>query len=257
MGKTAVIFTCAHSTPSVSNDRAVWLGKFLYDLRPDYVVDLGDTADMVSLSSHDTRYPEKMVASKYGKDIEHHLDFQEKVRHKFKQMKKKRPAFYGFEGNHENRIRKAIAHDPRLEDTKYGISFSHLQTDHFYDEYHPYHCSAPAVFDYDGVSYAHYIGAGNFGTAMSGVHHAASLLNKRHCSTTVGHSHKRSLFFKDDAHPHPTIGLVAGCFKGGDESWAGQANKDWWKGVVIKRNIDNGSYSPQFVSLEELKKEYS
>ena len=42
--------------------------------------------------------------------------------------------------------------------------------------------------------------------------------------------------FKDDAFPSPSIGLVAGCFKGGQEGWAGQANLEWWKGVVIKRN---------------------
>jgi hypothetical protein len=82
------------------------------------------------------------------------------------------------------------------------------------------------------------------------------MLNKRHHSTTVGHSHKRSIFFKDDSYPNPTIGLVAGCFKGAQESWAGQANMDWWKGVVIKRNIDRGYYDPEFVSLERLKSYY-
>ena len=254
--KTAVVFTCAHSDPSVPNDRFDWLGNLLYDIRPDYVVDLGDGADLKSLNSYDTKYPKAIIAQNYEEDINCYNDAQERLRRKFKQMKKKRPAFFGLEGNHENRIKKAIAHDPRLEGNKYGISFSHLQTNTWFDEYHEYNNSAPSIADYDGISYAHYIASGNYGTALSGIHHGYGLVQKRHCSTTVGHSHKRSLFFKDDAHPNPTIGLVAGCFKGGQEGWAGQSNLEWWKGVIIKRNIQNGYYEPEFVSLERLRDIY-
>ena len=254
--KTAVVFTCAHSDPSVPNDRFDWLGNLLYDIRPDYVVDLGDGADLKSLNSYDTRYPKAIVAQNYESDIQCYNDAQERLRRKFRVMKKKRPAFFGLEGNHENRIKKAIAYDPRLEGSKYGISFSHLQTNTWFDEYHEYNNSAPSIANYDGVSYAHYIASGNYGTALSGIHHGYGLVQKRHCSTTVGHSHKRSLFFKDDAYPNPTIGLVAGCFKGGQEGWAGQSNLEWWKGVIIKRNIQNGYYEPEFVSLERLRDIY-
>jgi len=55
MSKTVVVFSCAHVDPSVSNERFNWLGEFLYDLKPDYVVDLGDGADMRSLNSFDDR----------------------------------------------------------------------------------------------------------------------------------------------------------------------------------------------------------
>ena len=256
MAKTAVIFTCAHADPDASNDRALLLSSLLYDIRPDYVVDLGDTAALRSLSSHDTRYPQKMVAADYQADIESYLDFQEKVRHKLTHNKRKKPAFYGFEGNHENRLKKAIANDPRLEGERYGISFKHLEQDRYYNEYHEYHNSGPAIADYDGVSYAHFFSSGNFGSAMSGEHHAANLIKKRFHSSTCGHSHKRSIYFKDDAHPKTAIGLVAGCFKGREESWAGQSNRDWWKGVVIKRNIEDGCYEPEWVSLSRLEKEY-
>ena len=256
MSKTAVIFTCAHADPEVDNNRALLLGNLLYDLRPDYVVDLGDTADMRSLSSHDTRYPSRVVSADYAQDIESYLDFQEKIRFKFKQMKRKQPTFIGFEGNHEHRIKTAIDNDPRLEGEKYGISFKHLETERFYNEYHEYANGGPAIADYDGVSYAHYFSSGNYGTAMSGEHHAYNLIKKRYHSSTCGHSHKRSIYFKDDAHPKTAIGLVAGCFKGRKEHWAGQSNEDWWKGLVIKRNIDDGCYEPEWVSLERLEKEY-
>lgn len=254
--KTALIFTCAHADPECDNKRFDWLGRFIYDLKPDYVVDLGDGADMRSLNSYDTRYPKAVVTQSYQKDIEAYNDSQQRLRWQFRHAKKRKPFWIGFEGNHENRVKKAIANDPRIEGDRYGISFDHLQTDHWFDEYHEYENSAPAIADYDGVSYAHYFSSGNYGTATSGLHHAYALLQNRNHSSTCGHSHKRSLHFKDGAHPRGIIGLVAGCYKGKEESWAGQANSEWWKGVVVKREIDNGVYEPEFVSMKRLEEEY-
>lgn len=254
--KTYVVFTCAHSSPGVDNKRFDLLGKFLYDLKPDVVVDLGDFDDMKSLNTYDTRYPQAIVNQSYEEDILHGQDARDRMWHKFRYSKKRMPFRVGFEGNHEHRIKKAIAHDPRIEGQTHGISFGHLQTDYWYDEYHEYANSAPSIADYDGVSYAHYFSSGNFGTAISGVHHAYTLLQHRNHSSTCGHSHKRSVYFKDSAHPSGLIGLVAGCFKGSDETWAGQSNGEWWKGLVIKREVENGMYEPEFVSLSRLEKEY-
>lgn len=253
MSKTAVVFTCSHADPRVSNNRFSWLGDFIFDIKPDYVVDLGDGADMRSLNTYDTRYPESVVLQSYEQDINYYNDAQERLRWKFKAQKKKKPAWFGFEGNHENRIKKAISTDPRLEGTNYGISFNHLNTNDWFTEYHEYSNSAPAIYNYDGIDYAHFIAAGNYGTAMSGEHHAFNLLKKRMRSVTVGHSHKRNVYFRDDAK---AIGLVAGCYKGAPESWAGQANDEWASGVVVKRNIDNGYYDFQWVSIEALEREY-
>ena len=256
MGKTAIIWTCGHTKPGTSNERFSWLGSPIEDIKPDYVVDLGDGADMSSLNSFDSRYPQAIVAQNYEKDVEAYNDANERLWGRYRTSKKKRPFRVGFEGNHENRIKKALATDPRLEGSKYGISFSHLQTDYWFDDYHPYHNSGPAIADYDQISYAHYFSSGNFGSAMSGIHHAYGLIQARNHSSTCGHSHKRSIYFKDGAHPNGIVGLVAGCFKGSDEQWAGQSQNDWWKGVVIKRNIEFGMYEPEFVSIAQLKKAY-
>lgn len=254
--KTVVVYTCTHSTPECGNERFKWLGDFIEELKPDYVVDLGDGADMKSLNSYDTRYPQAIVSQSYEGDIESYNQAQSLLWDRYTLKKKKRPFRIGLEGNHENRIKKAIANDPRLEGDRYGISFSHLMTDHWFDEYHEYHNSAPAIADYDGISYAHYFGAGNYGKPVSGTHHAYALLQHRNHSSTCGHSHKRSIYFKDTAHPSTIIGLVAGCYKGKDEAWAGQSNRDWWRGVVVKREVQNGFYEPEFISLERLKRAY-
>ena len=38
--------------------------------------------------------------------------------------------------------------------------------------------------------------------------------------------------------------------------WAGPIEDLWTRGVVIKRQVDNGNYDLQMVSLEALKQEY-
>lgn len=256
MGKTVIVYTCAHSDPSVSNERFDWLGELIWDVRPDYVVDLGDGADMRSLNSYDTQYPKSIINQNYEQDIDHYNDAMSRVWDRFRRSKKKRPYRIGFEGNHENRIKKAIARDPRIEGQKHGISFGHLQTDHWFDDYHEYTNSAPALVEYDGVVYGHYVTSGNFGSALSTKHHGYSLVEKLAVSTTVGHSHKFSHYYKGDARPNPIQGLVAGCFKGSEEAWAGQSNHEWRKGVAIKKNLSEGNYDLEWVSMGRLKALY-
>jgi hypothetical protein len=252
-----VVLTCAHSDPAVDNRRFDWLGQFLYDLRPDMVIDLGDFYDMRSLNTYDTRYPQAIVSQSYQRDVEQGNEAQDRIRRKFREMKRKRPYFVGFEGNHEHRIKKAIAHDPRIEGDKYGISFSHLNTDYWYDEYHEYENSGPKLVDYDGVLYGHFLATGAMGRPMQNKHHASALIDKTNISTTVGHSHNLDYKKKADAYPRPLNGLVAGCFKGADEPWAGQANRAWSKGLVVKTDLENGDYDFQWVSLKALEKEYA
>ena len=256
MSRTTLVWSCAHSDPDVDNRRFDWLGELIYDVKPDMCIDLGDGADMRSLNTYDTKYPKQIVSQSYEADIESYNDSQERLRWKTKNAKKRKPFWVGFEGNHENRIKKAVAADPRLEGQRYGVSFSHLQTDQWFDEYHDYKNSGPALADYDGVLYGHFISGGNYGTALSGIHHAYSLLSNVGCSASVGHSHKYSYYYQGSTHPRPIIGHVVGCFKGKEESWAGQANNAWRHGVVIKRNLDGGVYDHQWVSMDQLEKEY-
>lgn len=249
-----LVYSCAHADPGARNDRFDWLGNYIYSTRPDVVVDLGDGADMRSLNSYDTRYPQAVVHQNYGEDIEAYLDSQERLRKPFKKHKKGRPYWVGMEGNHENRIKKAVAIDPRIEGSKYGVSFKHLRTEKFFDEYHEYWSSAPSIYTNSGVDFAHFFTSGNMGSPTSGIHHPYTLINNRHRSSVCGHTHKRGVYFKDAPG---SIGLVVGCWKGKDEDWAGQSNHEWWRGVVLMKDVEDGRFEPEFVSMKEIKRDYS
>ena len=258
--KTAIIWTCGHDRPEVSKERYEWLGKLIEDIKPDYTVDLGDGAEMASLNSFDKVNPKAIVAQSYEADVESYNKSQDILWGRFRKSKKKRPYRIGFEGNHEHRITTAIKFDPRLEGSKggrFGISMSHLQHDKWFDDYHYYDKSEPAIAEYDGVKYAHWMKPNNGRQPMGGDNHARNLATKMGASCTVGHSHFRNIAFLDGTgYGKGHIGLVAGCFKGSDEQWAGQSNKLWAKGVVIKRNICDGMYDPEWVSMDALRKEY-
>jgi hypothetical protein len=248
-----LVWSCAHADPQHSNERFDWLGQYIYDTKPDVCIDLGDGADMRSLNSYDTRYPQSVVHQSYEADIDVYNDSQERLRAPFKRNHKKRPEWIGLEGNHEFRIKKAVMENPRIEGQKYGVSFGHLQTEKWFDQYYEYENDAPAIAQICGVDFAHYFGAGNFGRAISGKHHAFTLINERHNSSVCGHSHKFAYYPNHGAN---SIGLVVGCYKGGEETWAGQANKGWWKGVVLLKNVENGVFDIEQVSLAELERVY-
>jgi hypothetical protein len=257
MGKTVVVMSCAHTQPGVSNERFTWLGKMLYDLRPDEFINLGDFSEMESLSSFDTRYPGSVVRRSYEADVNVTNDAHERMWHEFRKNKRGLPYRIFLEGNHERRIGTAISKDPGLEGSNYGISMSHLSIDSHYNEFHPYEHSAPAIVYRDGVLYSHFLSSGAYGRSIDGVNHGLKMVEKTGSSVTVGHSHKFNYFIKAETYPKPAHGLSVGCFLGSPQGWAGQANDEWSRGVVIKRNLEDGNYDLQWVSLNSLEREYS
>ena len=255
MSKTHLIIPDQHSDPRFHNERADWVGKLILDLKPDVVVNMGDTADLSSLSLYD-----KGKASFYGrsyqKDIESHLDFQDRMWSPLKKAKKRWPFSVVLEGNHEHRIKRALELDPHLKGDKYGVSFNDLGFNDYYHEIVEYEASTPGIIDIDGIDYSHYFISGVMGRAIGGEHHAASLIDKNYKSSTCAHSHLVDYAVRSKSGGQKLMGLVCGVYQDYRTPWAGATNDLWWSGVVIKRNVEDGCYDPQFVSLAALRKEY-
>ncbi len=253
MTKTHLIIPDSHAHPAHHNKRAEYLGHLINDIKPDVVIHLGDSADMPSLSSYD-RGTKAFQGRNYRADINAHLDFNERLWGVVRSAKKRLPHRYFFEGNHEHRIKKAINLQPELEG---AISFDDLELGRYYDEVIEYNGRSPGVASIDGVSYAHFFISGVMGKSIGGAHPAYSILAKGHGSATAGDLHLLSYECQTGIGGRRLQGLVAGCYQDYNADWAGEANKLWWRGVVVKRNVENGNYDPQFISLDALKKEYA
>jgi hypothetical protein len=92
--------------------------------------------------------------------------------------------------------------------------------------------------------------------AISGEHPATMLLNKQHMSCTAGHSHLADWSVRRQGNEH-IMGCVAGCYFEQKMGYVSDnVNDMYWRGLVVKRNVHQGQYDPQFLSLNTIKHQY-
>lgn len=252
MGKTHLILPDPHAHPNFNNDRAVWVGALIRDIKPDVVVVLGDTADMPSLSAYD-KGKRSFIGRTYRADINAHADFQDRLWTTVKKGKKKLPRRATLLGNHENRIERAIDIQPELDGT---ISLNDLQLEDYYDDIIHYTGRTPGSISIDGVHYSHFMVSGNMGQPIAGEHPAYTILSKHHASCTVGHSHVYDACNRATADGRKIYGLVAGCYIDYRPDWAGDVSRLWWSGCFVKRGVERGQYDLECISINRLRKEY-
>ena len=256
MSKTHLILPDSHSHPDYSNERYDYIGKLILDLKPDVLVNIGDTADMASLSAYD-KGKASFHGRNYEKDIVAHLDAQERMFSPIVKAKKKRPYSVILEGNHEHRIKRVLDFEPHLEGIKYGISFKDLEFDRYYSDVVEYSGGNPGEITIDGCTYAHYFVSGISGRPLQSVHHAQALTMKRFNSSTCGHSHLFDYHVAKDSSGATKQALVVGMYQDYISPWAGKSTCNLWtSGVCIKRNVEGGRYDLQHISMEALRKEY-
>lgn len=255
MSKTYLICPDPHAHPDHNNDRADWLGKLILDLRPDVVVNMGDTFDMPSLSSFDKGKASFHGAS-YEKDIEAGIDFLDRMWHPIKKAKKKKPKSVFLEGNHCHRLKRVLEYQPELSGSKYGIGYKDYCLSDYHNVVVHYEGQTPGIYASDGINFAHFMVSGLMGRPIGGEHHAASLLAKNYSSCVVAHSHTVDWAVRSTTNGSKIMGLVAGVFQDYKSGWAGNINNLWWSGIVVLRNVEGGTFDPEFISIEALRREY-
>lgn len=250
MGKTHLIIPDPHAAPGEDLSRFTYLGNLIHAVKPDVVVCIGDWADMPSLCSYD-KGTKGFEGRRYKKDIEASCQAQDMMFKPIRAAKKKLPRFVMTTGNHDyGRINKAIEKEAVLDGT---ISVQDLQFKDFgwetYDFLDP--------VEIDGVYYAHYFPTGVMGRATSGEHQAYTLLTKQFVSCTQGHTHTRDFAERTAPDGRRLMGLVTGCYIDRKHEYAGEANKMWWSGVVVKREVEQGQYDMEFINYNKIKREYA
>lgn len=252
MSKIHLVLPDPHSHPDYDNRRADWVGQLLVDLKPDVFVNLGDQWDLASLSGYD-KGKASFHGKAYKKDLDAGLEFTERLFAPIRKAKKKRPRTIFLEGNHEERQRRLLELQPELDGT---ISFEDFDLEKEYDDVVRYKGQTPGAIQVDGITYAHYLVTGVSGRGIGGEHPGFTLLTKHFSSVTCGHTHTFDYSIRTDAHGRRLHGLVAGVFQEHDSDWAGEVNRLWSRGLVIKREVENGDYDLEWVSLKRLEKEY-
>lgn len=253
MAKHLVIPDC-QVKPGVPTDHLEWAGNFAVAKKPDVIVQIGDFADMCSLSSYDVgkkafegrTYAADITAAKDAMELFLKPIRNEQERQRRNKEKVWRPKMILTLGNHENRINKAINNDRKLE----GL----ISTDDL-----GYRQSGWEVYDFlepvqvDGIMYCHYFTSGVLGRPVTT---ANALLTKKHMSCVAGHQQGKQIATAERADGKRLTGIIAGSFYQHDEEYMYKQGNQHWRGIIVLHEVDGGQCDEMFVSLDYLRKEY-
>lgn len=245
-GKTHLIIPDSHAHPDYNNERFTWVGKLIHDVKPDVVINIGDLADMPSLCFHSK--PLELEGARYNKDCGAAIDAQERLFHEVRKHKKKLPRFIWTLGNHDIRAQRFVEANPifdgKIKNEDIGYKDFPWEIIPFLD-----------TVEVDGIDYSHYFTSGVMGRPIGGTHPAWTIIKKRNKSSTCGHSHVTD--YKIDRTPGRSLmGLACGSYVDYDAAYAGPANDMWSRGIAIKRDVEDGLYDLEWVSLSRIKKMY-
>lgn len=257
-GKIHVVIGDTQVKEGVPTAHLGWIGQYLVDQfagEDVEVIHLGDHWDMPSLSSYD-KGKKSMEGRRYKSDVKAGNDAlglltnplrQYNINRRKKGKAQWKPGLWMLRGNHEERIERAVNLDAQLE----GVI-----------GYHDFNDVAlgwtPVPFLeilwLDGVGYSHYFYNPRTGKPLGGENLYTRLKTIGH-SFTMGHQqlvdHAMRHVGKTRHH-----GLVNGTCYLHDENYLGPQGNDYWRGIVVCHQVENGSYDPMFVSLDYLCRRY-
>lgn len=230
------------------------IGKYIVELKPDVVVQIGDFADMPSLSSYDVG-KKSFEGRRYKADIEAANTAMERllspitefnkraIKNKEKQYKPRRVLTLG---NHEDRISRAVNNDPKLDGT---IGLQDLKYSDFGWDVIPF--LQPVVLD--DVAYCHYFTTGIAGRPSTS---AQAQLAKQHMSCIAGHQQGLQIATGHRADGSRLTSIIAGSCYEHDEDYLGPQGNKHWRGILVLHEVVNGQFDLMPISLNYLERKY-
>lgn len=238
--------------PGNSLDFLRSIGNYIVEKKPDVIVNIGDFADMPSLSSYDVG-KKSFEGRRYRDDIQAVHEAMNALLRPLREynakMRKTKHALYTPRmvltlGNHEERILRATNNDPKLDGT---IGIDDLQYKEAGWEVHDF--LHPVVID--GISYCHYFVTGVAGRAAAS---AAAQLNKAHMSCVAGHQQGLQFASSYRADGKRITSIIAGSCYEHDEDYLGYQGNKHWRGVLVFHDVNDGDFDLMPVSLKYLEK---
>jgi hypothetical protein len=228
------------------------IGNYIVAKKPDVIVNIGDFADMESLSTYD-RGLKSFEGRSYQKDIwaaREAMDalltpiFEYNKRAKQTKNKQYKPRMVLTLGNHENRINRAINEDRKLD----GL----ISTDDLpYQDWTVYPFLDVVVIE--GIAFSHYFTSGAMGRPICT---AQALLTKQHMSCVAGHQQGRQIAFGKRADGKGMTSLIIGSCYEHDEEYLGSQGNIHWRGLYLLHGCKDGEFDECAVPLSYIKEHY-
>ena len=239
----------------VPTEHLTWAGKAICEYRPDVIVNLGDFADIPSLSTHDKVGSKYFEGLRYKTDVEVTKEAMKKLLAPLRDLQKSqketkhkvyKPRMVMLLGNHENRIDRAINNNPTLEGL---ISTKDLEYEKDWEVHNFLH---PTFIN--GVGFNHYWPTGAMGRPASS---AATIINKLHMSCIAGHQQGKQVAYGKRADGKPITSIIVGSYYLHDESYMDKLSNRHWRGLLVMNEVEDGHFDEMFLSIEYLGKKYN
>lgn len=244
----------AQVKPGVNTDYLTHIGDYIVDKKPEVIVQIGDFADMPSLSSYDVgkksfegrRYKADIEAAHGGMDklLQPLLDFNAKARRNKEKLY--HPRMVLTLGNHENRITRCVEGDAKLDGT---IGLADLDYERWGWEVYPF----LDVVIIEGIAFSHYFVTGMAGRPAST---ASAQLAKKHMSCIAGHQQGYQISSAYRADGACIKSIICGSCYTHDEDFMGVQGNRHYRGILVLHDVHDGEFEEMPVTLKYLKERY-
>ena len=235
-------------------DHLTWAGDYLKDKKPDVIVQIGDFSDLPSLSSYDIgkkqfegrRYKTDIEVAKKAMEMLLSPIWEEQARQRKNKEKVWKPRMVLTLGNHEDRIKRAVENDAKLEGI---LSLKDLGYEDRGWEVVPF----LEPVNIGGIMFSHYFPSGVLGRPVTT---ARQLIMKKHMSCVAGHLQGRDIAFATRADGVQIMALISGSYYQHNEDYLSPQANNHWRGFYFLHSVSEGAADEMALSLEYLKKRY-
>lgn len=222
------------------------VGKYIAEKRPEVIVQMGDFADMPSLSSYD-KGKRKFEGRRYTKDIDAAKRAMDTLMAPIGAAKGYSPRMELFLGNHEDRIDRATNDTPELEGL---ISTDDLGYAGYGWTVHPF-LEVAVIRD---IAFSHYFTSGVMGRPVTT---AAALLSKKHMSCIAGHQQGFMMATANRADGKMLTGIISGSCYEHHEDYLGAQGNVHFRGMLFINDVRRGGeFEVMALTLRFLKRRY-
>jgi len=223
------------------------LGNYIAAKKPDVIVNIGDFADMPSLSQYDKAGSKTSEGGRYKDDIAWAKKAMETLMKPIREVAGYHPRLIFTLGNHEHRITRAIQDNPRHYEGVIGLE--DLGYEEAGWEVYPF----LEMVEVNGVHFSHYYVNPNSLTKNVIGGTMDTKLKNLGFSFVMGHQQtfQHGLLYRTNGTC--VQGIVAGAFYQHNEGYMGvQGNKSHWRGAVCLNDVVDGNYDIMPLSLKYL-----
>lgn len=231
--------------PNVSLEYMKWIGKYIFNKKPDIVVHIGDAYDFESLSSYD-KGKKSFEGRRLKADIEAGNESMRLLLAEF-QKDGYNPRLVFCSGNHENRFDRLADDMPELDGF---VGTDTLPLADMGWEVYPF--LKPAVIE--NIFFVHYLANPMTGKPYGGT--AMNQLKTVGNSFVVGHKQCLDVAIRPTLDGKHQIGIINGAAYDFEEPYKGYTGNNHFRGITMLHEVKDGFGLPMFISLDYLKDRY-